>query len=124
VARKASAKPAAKKALPRAGKPADKTDKGAKAAVKRAKAGQPQGSADKAAKLRVKLVRDSFTMPQVDFDLIDALKKRALGFRRPAKKSELLRAGLRALAALDDAQLGAMLESLPLLKPGRPKKAE
>ena len=57
------------------------------------------------AKAKAKLVRDSFTMPQADFDLIAVLKDRALGFKRPTKKSELLRAGLQALAALQPAEL-------------------
>ncbi|MBT9528056.1 MAG: hypothetical protein IV105_22580 [Rhizobacter sp.] len=74
-------------------------------------------------KPRIKLVRDSFTMPQLDFDLIPALKKRALAFQRPAKKSELLRAGLHALAALDNARLKKALDSLAPIKAGRPKKA-
>lgn len=69
------------------------------------------------------LVRDSFTMPEVDFGVVATLKKRAIGFARPAKKSELLRAGLHALAALDDAQLMAALEALLPIKSGRPKKA-
>ncbi|HUD43013.1 MAG TPA: hypothetical protein VMR06_13565 [Dokdonella sp.] len=69
-----------------------------------------------------KLVRDSFTMPRADFELIQTLKERALGFKRPTKKSELLRAGLQALAALDDAALNARLERLIPLKPGRPKQ--
>lgn len=69
-----------------------------------------------------KLVRDSFTMPRTDFELIHTLKERALGFKRPTKKSELLRAGLQALAALDDAALKARLERLIPLKPGRPKQ--
>ncbi|MBT9523923.1 MAG: hypothetical protein IV105_01595 [Rhizobacter sp.] len=69
-----------------------------------------------------KLVRDSFTMPRQDFDLIPALKKRALAFQRPTKKSELLRAGLQALAALDDKRLKAALDALVAIKAGRPKK--
>lgn len=72
---------------------------------------------------KAKLVRDSFTMPQSDFDLIAALKERALGFKRPTKKSELLRAGLQVLAGLNDASLQASLNALAPLKPGRPKKA-
>ncbi len=75
-------------------------------------------------KLRQKLVRDSFTMPQADFDQIDALKARALAFLRPAKKSELLRAGLQALSALGDSELKAALESLSPLKVGRPKNSD
>jgi hypothetical protein len=68
-----------------------------------------------------KLVRDSFTMPRSDFSLIDQLKERALGFKRPTKKSELLRAGLQALSALNDAKLKAALEALAPIKTGRPK---
>ena len=74
------------------------------------------------AKSKAKLVRDSFTMPQADFDLVAALKQRALRFERPAKKSELLRAGLHVLSALDDKRLRAALDALMPLKPGRPKK--
>ena len=69
-----------------------------------------------------KLVRDNFTMPRSDFELIALLKERALTFRRPTKKSELLRAGLQALAALNQQQLQKALDSLPLLKSGRQKK--
>ncbi len=72
-------------------------------------------------KIKQKLVRDSFTMPRVEFDLIDALKERALGFKRPTKKSELLRAGLQALSAFSDAQLSQVLGALAPLKAGRPK---
>lgn len=72
-------------------------------------------------KIKIKLVRDSFTMPADDWALIAQLKERALAFKRPAKKSELLRAGLQALAALPDAKLKAALDSLLPLKPGRPK---
>lgn len=83
--------------------------------------GEAEAKAGKDAK-RHKLVRDSFTMPRADFELIHALKERALGFKRPTKKSELLRAGLQALAVLDDAALQARLERLIPLKPGRPKQ--
>ena len=71
---------------------------------------------------KLALVRDSFTMPEVDFAVVATLKKRAIGFERPAKKSELLRAGLHALAALDDVQLKAALEALLPIKSGRPRK--
>ena len=73
-------------------------------------------------KAKEKLVRDSFTMPRSDFELIALLKERALTFKRPTKKSELLRAGLQALAGLNQKQLQAALDGLPLLKSGRPKK--
>lgn len=73
-------------------------------------------------KAKEKLVRDSFTMPRSDFELIALLKERALTFKRPTKKSELLRAGLQALAELNQKQLQTALDRLPLLKSGRPKK--
>ena len=67
-------------------------------------------------------MRDSFTMPRADFALIQTLKERAMGFRHAAKKSELLRAGLHALAALKAPDLQQLLASLPAPKTGRPKK--
>ena len=78
---------------------------------------------NKPPKIKHKLVRDSFTMPKADFDLIAGLKERAIGFKRPAKKSELLRAGLHVLASLSDVALKNALGLLETLKPGRPKKA-
>jgi hypothetical protein len=74
------------------------------------------------AKATARLVRDGFTMPESDFALIALLKTRALGVRRVAKKSELLRAGLHALATLDAAALAAALDRLQPVKTGRPKK--
>ena len=79
-------------------------------------------NAKKAPKLRARLVRDSFTMPEQDFALIAMLKARTLAVRREAKKSELLRAGLHALMALDSGALIAALGRLQPLKVGRPKK--
>ena len=74
-------------------------------------------------KAKHKLVRDSFTMPQSDFELIDVLKQRAMSFRHAVKKSELLRAGLQVLAALPDVQLEKALARITPLKTGRPKKS-
>ncbi|HJS35637.1 MAG TPA: hypothetical protein VJ766_09110 [Pseudoxanthomonas sp.] len=69
-----------------------------------------------------KLVRDSFTMPAGDFALVAVLKGRALQMQRPAKKSELLRAGLHALSALSPQALAKALDALAPVKAGRPKK--
>jgi hypothetical protein len=81
-----------------------------------------EDAAKKPHKQRAKLVRDSFTMPEADFALIATLKGRALAAHREAKKSELLRAGLHALMALDGGTLVAALRRLQPLKVGRPKK--
>lgn len=113
-AKKAAVKVVAKKA-PAAKKAAVVSKPEVKAApVKVAKPAKP-------VKLKVKLVRDSFTMPADDWALIDQLKARAIGFKRPAKKSELLRAGLQVLAGLPDNALQIALDKLQPLKPGRPK---
>lgn len=77
---------------------------------------------EKAPKLRQKPVRDSFTMPEADFSLVATLKARALAGQRETKKSELLRAGLHALAAMDGPTLLAALQALDPIKTGRPKK--
>jgi hypothetical protein len=71
-----------------------------------------------------KLVRDSFTMPKAEYAAIDLLKARALGLGRHAKKSEILRAGLRALLAMSDRSLTGALNAVPTLKTGRPKGDE
>jgi hypothetical protein len=117
----AKAAPVKAKATPvKAKAPAAKPVEAAAKPAPVAKA-KPAVVADKPVKLKHKLVRDSFTMPKADFDLIAVLKERALGFRQPVKKSELLRAGLRVLNGLPDAALKGALGSLEALKPGRPK---
>ncbi len=72
---------------------------------------------------RAKLVRDGFTMPEADYALIKELKLRLHSVRREAKKSELLRAGLQALALLDAPSLAAALDRLEPVKTGRPRKS-
>lgn len=96
--------------------------KPARAPSRKAKPDAIPAPAKKAAAAGSKLVRDSFTMPQADFALVARLKARALDFKRPTKKSELLRAGLQVLNRLDDKALHAALEALTPLKTGRPKK--
>ena len=68
-----------------------------------------------------KLVRDSFTFPKDEYAAIDALKLRAVQLAQPAKKSELLRAGLKLLTTLDDKALLSALQAIPAIKTGRPK---
>lgn len=77
---------------------------------------------DKPKASKVKMERDSFTMPKEEYAQIATLKKRLEVVGQPAKKSELLRAGLKLLAAMDDAALKATLASVPVIKTGRPKK--
>ncbi len=67
-----------------------------------------------------KLVRDSFTIPKAEYVVLDELKQRAGGLARPIKKSELLRAGIKALAAMPDAAFLTALNNVPAIKTGRP----
>ncbi|WP_332740707.1 hypothetical protein [Hydrogenophaga sp.] len=71
-----------------------------------------------------KLVRDSFTIPKTEFAAIETLKTRAIALGTSVKKSELLRAGLMALQALNDAAYKAALSAVPTLKTGRPTGTE
>jgi len=70
-----------------------------------------------------KLVRDSFTIPKAEYAVLDELKLRAAKLAHPVKKSELLRAGIKALNGLSDAALLAALKAVPSIKTGRPSKA-
>lgn len=70
---------------------------------------------------KLKLVRDSFTIPKLEYLVLDELKQRAAKLAHPVKKSELLRAGIKALAAMTDAALKAALQAVPAIKTGRPK---
>jgi Rieske Fe-S protein len=71
---------------------------------------------------KIKLVRDSFTLPKNELNVLGDLKLRALSMSLGVKKSELLRAGIKALAGMSDAQLTAAIKAVPTLKTGRPKK--
>ena len=70
-----------------------------------------------------KMVRDSFTIPKSEFTVLQDLKERSNKLARPAKKTELLRAGIKALAALSDAEFLKAIEAVPSLKTGRPSKS-
>ncbi|MBC7438311.1 MAG: hypothetical protein H7332_19825 [Bdellovibrionales bacterium] len=70
-----------------------------------------------------KQVRDSFTMPKTEYAVLDVLKVRASKMGNAVKKSELLRAGVKALAGMSDAAFADCLKSVPAIKTGRPKLA-
>jgi hypothetical protein len=67
-----------------------------------------------------KVIRDSFTMPVADHELIGILKKRCIGLGIAIKKSELLRAGLAALDRLSDESLAEVAAAVESVKTGRP----
>jgi hypothetical protein len=118
---KAASAPRTRKAVAAAAPvtPGAKPAKAAKAAKADDAAKAPK--ADKARK--PKLVRDSFTIPKSEYAVLEELKLRAAKLGRPAKKSEVLRAGVQALAAMGDAAFLATVGAVPTVKTGRPAKA-
>lgn len=121
-----AAKPAAKAATktssakPVAAKSVAKAAASKVAAVK--KAAVPK--AEKVVKEKtpkLKMERDSFTMPKIEYAQFHVLKERLQKLGQPAKKSELLRAGIMQLTAMTDAALKATMSKVPTIKTGRPK---
>jgi len=88
----------------------------AKAAAKKPKKEHPKKEH------KEKVVRDSFTMPQSEYQKIAAIKETCLKAGLPVKKSEVLRAGLKALGEMNASQLKRALAGLEKIKTGRPKK--
>ena len=140
-ANKPVAKPATKAAKPAAPKPAITTQP---VVAKKAVVSAPKKAAATATKAVVKataktaakpaavkppkakkpkMVRDSFTIPKPEYDVLDVLKLRAAKLGNPVKKTELIRAGVKAIAALSDAAFKQALLAVPSLKTGRPAKA-
>jgi hypothetical protein len=78
-------------------------------------------AAEKATKpKKPKMVRDSFTIPKVEYAVLEELKQRAAQLTRPSKKSELIRASIKVLASLSGAAFLTALNQVPTIKTGRP----
>lgn len=69
-----------------------------------------------------KLVRDSFTMPEVEYQVLSDVKKAFLKSGVSVKKSELLRAGVALIKTMELSRLNAVISALAPIKAGRPKK--
>ncbi len=69
------------------------------------------------------VIRENFSFPPGDSELIEILRKRAAREGVLLNRSELLRAGLAALSKLSDAEIAAIGGQVPKLKTGRPKSA-
>ena len=69
-----------------------------------------------------KLVRDSFTIPKLEYLKLEELKHRSVKLGNSIKKSELIRAGIMALAAMSDANFLKATNAVPAIKTGRPAK--
>ena len=120
AATKARATAAAKTVTPAA---AVKKPTPVKKAVAKAAPLADKNAAAKPGKVKKpKLVRDSFTMPEGEYEVIATLKKRCLNAGVPAKKSEILRAAIANLAMLSDTSLLSAVGRLAVIKTGRPAK--
>lgn len=91
-----------------------------------AKAAKPAAKASPAEPKvkKPKLVRDSFTMPAVEYQILGEVKKAALQAGFNVKKSELLRIGVALIKSTGIEKIKAMVGALPPLKAGRPKSDE
>ena len=67
-----------------------------------------------------KVVRDSFTMPEDDYALIDKTQRRFMRLAIMLNKGEILRAGLHALEQLSNAELKEISVKVEKVKTGRP----
>ncbi|MDQ5827018.1 MAG: hypothetical protein M3441_22850 [Chloroflexota bacterium] len=67
-----------------------------------------------------KVIRDSFTIPGDEYELISRIKTRCMKAGISANKSEVLRAGLAALEAMPDRELTSLFGKLQRVKTGRP----
>jgi hypothetical protein len=119
----------ARKAAPVAAQPTTspvaKSTKTAKASKTVATPATNKAIPSKVAKVKKpKMVRDSFTIPKPEYDVLNELKLRAAKLGSPAKKTELVRAGIKLLAALSDTAYRQALRAVPSLKTGRPAKAK
>lgn len=116
--------PVKKTAVKKAGAPAKPAAKPVeRAAVKIQVSAAPKQDVKKAKKNhKEKVVRDSFTMPQSEYQKIADIKETCMKAGMHVKKSEVLRAGLKALREKTDAQLVQSLKSIEKIRTGRPKK--
>jgi hypothetical protein len=69
-----------------------------------------------------KLVRDSFTMPEAEYEALAEMKKTCIKAGVAVKKSELLRVAVSLLRKMDVAEIQQALGTLTPVKAGRPSK--
>lgn len=110
------------KSAPAANSPATKKLPATKPTTAKKTAIKVTAKKQKSAGKKQKTVRDSFNMPAGDYALIGTMKKRAIASGRELKKSELLRAGLKALAGMNEAAFAQAIGAVASIKTGRPVK--
>ena len=103
-------------------KPASKKTLAAKSPLVRKAPAAKTAVAKPAKEKKPKLVRDSFTFPKAEYEVLEAMKQRAARLKVTVKKTELLRAAIKSLSTLSDAAFVSAVAAVPNLKTGRPAK--
>jgi hypothetical protein len=67
------------------------------------------------------VIRDSFTMPAADYELLAILQERCMKAGKNVNKSEIVRAGLQTLAKLAVHDLANAFSDVKKVRPGRPR---
>ena len=75
---------------------------------------------NKAPSINQKVIRDAFSIPQNDYDLIAKLRQECLIQGIPMNKGEIIRAGLHALNNMTPSELKEIARSVEKIKTGRP----
>ena len=70
---------------------------------------------------KINVIRDTFTLPESDYNLINICKTKLLENKISATKSEIIRAGLILLNKLTDEELVNCYKLVNKIKIGRPK---
>jgi hypothetical protein len=74
--------------------------------------------------VKAKVIRDSFSFPERDYQKISELKKTCLTAGIHVKKSEILRAGLHLLTKLNLDELKQAIDRVEKVQTGRPNSSE
>ncbi len=93
----------------------------AEAVFKDSGAGETESeNAEKTSVEHPRVIRDSFSLPATDYAIIATLRERALKAGVYANKSELVRAGLRLLQEMNEADFVSAVQRIEKIKTGRP----
>lgn len=71
---------------------------------------------------KIKIVKDSFTIPEEEYSLISKCQEKLLNYKKVFNKSEIIRLGLIALNNLKDEEILKLSEALLRIKTGKPKR--
>ena len=83
------------------------------------RAGRILGGKKRPLRKKTLVVRDTFSFPDFDYVFLSELQQRCLRNGHYASKSELVRAGLKAMMQMESDDLLKTVQAVEKLKPGR-----